>query len=716
MKIIKVIFFLMFSILISSQNCFSFNKDSHKIITKKITEKNFFTKDGFNLDIFLINNFGFQLGTRQNLKYEWSLNPFILSQKTVEDYILKGATLEDEGSRPLNHFHDPYRNSGLWNNNSALVWAQINYDDQLYSWQAARIYYYLALTSAAPERNDFFAKTFRTLGQVMHLVEDMAVPEHTRSDAHPIVSGFDGYVEKNIKTSPTIDKALDNPFFFDFSALQHKSSAFIAEGAPVSIANLFDTNTYLGITPDNTLSDTSGLSEYSNANFFSTDTNEVDGFPIFPYPELDISWMKSIDVPDPLLPGQTIPRVYFVKTDGPGETNNGQGYKLSAMDVFYRYELGEFGPTDEVLLPLLDDHVLEDYASLLLPRATGYAATLMSYFFRGQIEITPPEQGVYALSNGDGFDEIRLKAKNITQNDEQMAGGKIELVVRYQIAEEDPFQVDFFSINPALHSIVIEEKNGVTSIPSDDQIELVFDLASANLPLWATDLTFQLVYRGRLGYETSSGFVGEEDAVAVGFRDVSEPTIVFYGNSTDLICLNDKIMASGSDEALAAVDSTGELISSYWDVYPHGIKDNFLKFSPLDNFSYASSTNYDVTSPSDSPNIYPGYYSHFFVIAEPVDTFQALNSKSTVFNIDDRDPFIPGTATFTNYFYGMQNQLVYKDGAWVRYYSILSKFRDLKIWFGTTLAKPNYPIDSTCDLSSSTIPIKGESPVEFFQY
>ena len=57
---------------------------------------------------------------------------------------------------------------------------------QLWSWPSARVRYYQALTEADPViREALWADLFRALGQVMHLVVDASVPEHTRNDMHP---------------------------------------------------------------------------------------------------------------------------------------------------------------------------------------------------------------------------------------------------------------------------------------------------------------------------------------------------------------------------------------------------------------------------------------------------------------------------------------------------------------------------------------------------
>ncbi len=49
--------------------------------------------------------------------------------------------------------------------------------EQKWSWNDARDYYFKALTSQTKaERDEYWGKTFRALGQVMHLIQDWPIP------------------------------------------------------------------------------------------------------------------------------------------------------------------------------------------------------------------------------------------------------------------------------------------------------------------------------------------------------------------------------------------------------------------------------------------------------------------------------------------------------------------------------------------------------------
>jgi hypothetical protein len=108
------------------------------------------------------------------------------------NYIINGVT-----TRGWNHFHDPlnpWDYAGLdfiRPHYSSIVWglSSMAQDEEAehgdWDWYIAREYFYRALTSENNiEMENNFANCFRSLGQIMHLVQDAAVPDHTRNDVH----------------------------------------------------------------------------------------------------------------------------------------------------------------------------------------------------------------------------------------------------------------------------------------------------------------------------------------------------------------------------------------------------------------------------------------------------------------------------------------------------------------------------------------------------
>lgn len=338
---------LIITILIQMSSVgFSLEKPTHSAINDKIVQS---VSNGFSFDSFLKNNLGFADG---KISY--------LNGKRAFEWIAEGGITEDEPmyTRSRNHFHNPllpWDQAGLYKTwdfdlftgQSSALWVQNQESRRLtdlggdWSWKKARQFYYAALTgdSTAPElngfkvdegwshsttitsrtnmseaeKNMFFAWTFRAVGQVMHLVEDASVPSHTRNDVH-ILPEYEHWLKKiQENNSPVFDELMSKqPVYFT--------------GAITNIATLIDTKQYNGTNPDITASSGIGLSEYTNANFFSEDT--IFHHNDFPFPKRDQSTQEvDYDYPDPTKPGTNVKRPYYKKI-ADGEKNGTTGYRL----------------------------------------------------------------------------------------------------------------------------------------------------------------------------------------------------------------------------------------------------------------------------------------------------------------------------------------------------------------------------------------------------
>ena len=622
-------------------------------VHRKINEE---TVKASQLDLILKDNLGMDNGVDTVLaKLIVNGNPI----ETVLQWVSYGGEAEDFGmpwdikplsTRAFNHFHDPLKdwdNAGLdhilnlaykgryWRDPvSPILWGldpgrqdfEFNITGD-WSWGKAREYYYSALTKLTEEeRNQDLAYCFRALGQVMHLVQDASVPLHTRNDVHifPISTKwpfiylpwtYETYVKENLETlvvtgffepRPPAQILLTDP--------QPQSQPTDYSHLP-SITGLFDRNQYNGdsIPVDN---DVIGLAEYSNANFLTEDTMWT-----YPHPGLAdtnynyVNWLN----PEPVIAedGKTDNRIYIRKTQGEPIEH------LAAIDY---YTLEYYDYVDIIYSPFeLDNKCWEDYASKLIPRAVGYSAELLDYFFRGTIEISLSDDGVYALTDKDpsitdtndskyiedptaeGFDNIQLLARNTTPNGEEMSGGTVNLVIKFRVAQDDQFQTNP-PVPPSEFHYIVKEIPDIT-IPRDTSVLLDFDLSENPIPLWATDISLYLVYKGILG--------NEEVAVAVGLKDISEPTPIDYFNVMDKICLNDQLFDSGTPPAIAFVDtdSNGIADPDEWDVYPHDAENIHIRFSPSTNPQDATpessaSNNYEMTI------ISPGEHFRLFILSD----------------------------------------------------------------------------------------------------
>ncbi|MHB8881185.1 MAG: hypothetical protein ACYC69_06700 [Thermodesulfovibrionales bacterium] len=359
--------------------------------------------------------------------------------KEIREWIKEGGKLEDETvCRSRNHFHDPTKkpwdkaglNSILLNDacktfagerylvDSSIIWSQ-NKSDNLYSWPRARDYYYDALTGKIKEkREERLAMTFRSVGQVMHLLADASVPEHVRNDIHvfpingeteivgPYIRRFLGDITLGTRTYETWAKA--NVRNLSYTGAQPDVSiwngAISDKDAPVPINPLWDLNKYQDQNPTSWVpgtADVVGLAEYTNANFFSKDTTPSIFFPDdYPHPSLaetnyyniQVSDLETIDAED----GKIDSRFYISKYTGVPVK------RLAAISYIHFDLLNLNMPVTTGLRPfVLDENCFKEYASLLVPKAVGYDIALLNYFFRGDIRLeytTDPTPG-YVIAN-----------------------------------------------------------------------------------------------------------------------------------------------------------------------------------------------------------------------------------------------------------------------------------------------------------------------------
>jgi hypothetical protein len=471
----------------------------------------------FNL--FLQETFGFLKGLNE---------PF--NDKSAYAWIAEGGIREDDAARFFRHFHDPlkpWNEAGYKHFESSVRWMQRT--DQQWSWQAARDYYHTALTSVFPDvREPSWANTFRSLGQIMHLVVDASVPEHTRNDGHPLEGicrsvglrcyGNYEYWVSDVQAD-NVDRLrreyLADPVGFDAGILLQPTGDAVAR---VPIARLIDTDTYTGADPNVTLRPAIGIAEISNANFFSEDTGDRT----YPFPSY--ASLAPIQLPSPKT-GRLRP--YF-------EKRNGYGIPVSpalAQCVLLQATDAE-GVTQSITRSCTDENVWQATARLMLPRAVGYARGVLNYFFRGQLEIAPPDRFVYGLAaflpgNAGSFTSLRFKVRNATPG-EDTGPGRLTAVVRYR----RPF-FEFGNLIDNPFAPIADQQFFAVSTPlfvtlSSTFQEFVFDFPVAPLPTNSADLLLTVVYRGGLGQE--------DDAVLVGSKDLFEPDPLDSVNLTDYDC------------------------------------------------------------------------------------------------------------------------------------------------------------------------------------
>lgn len=475
----RVIIFLAILLIFLTDNALSLDKDTHKFLNETIAGQGW-------LDNYLRNNLGLKDGVKEAFKGIQVLR-----------WIADGGKEEDEPLylRSRNHFHNPLKSwntAGLTDYGSltslgftpmsSVLWAQdqsgaswIDFGGD-WSWKKSREYFYQALTgSDKATREDNFANTFRSVGQIMHLVEDSSVPAHARNDTHIWGDGYEEWVRGNhglLNLSPiTFVTSI-----FNESANSH---------APIPIAKIFDTDKYTGTNPSTSLS--WGIAEYTNSNFASDDTIFTENFDpnhkhYFPYPRYspDNYEMYEIDIP----PNKK--RIYLRKK-GDGESIE----RFATAGPLYKYL--SFDPALQRSELKLDSEVHSDYAKKLIPRAVGYSAGLLNYFFRGLLE----ESEVAPIKDTDGrINGLALRIKNNTktgQIGEDIDGGHLLISYKYKTPSSPDY---IYGLSNPINDVFIPFNNE----PSDDRYKYTFAFSNP-LPSDAADASYTIVYRGKLGNE-----------------------------------------------------------------------------------------------------------------------------------------------------------------------------------------------------------------------
>lgn len=453
------------------------NKVTHKDLSYFATQNSVLSRDKGDY----LKKIGFDKELLEVLRWDGSST---IKIGYITDWIQEGAFLEDGGSawdaikgaaRYNNHFHNPLRPwsaaglSDLEDGESSILWAQdtVEQDGSVggdWSWLKVRYCFYDALTAEEEiDRQSFFACTFEGLGYQMHLIQDMTVPAHVRNDAHP----EDAFLGTNYETlDPYLETwAKKNQGMIDSFAVSPAFPAVyleISRNGLVPITQLIDSEQYTGSTPSTSL--TLGLAEYTNSNFVSDDTiftedRDVNDKHYFPYPRYSTASYDMCEVPN-----SPITKRIYLRKRGDGEsiehfTTTGPLLKWLSFDSVL--QKNEFK---------LDPVVYHDYAEKLIPRAVGYSAALINYFFRGDIDMIPDE------ANGSGY--------VIVNNTDEDMDGTFELW--YDNKDDERHQVWSDSMSIGKKSSGNNKSRGINfTSPAD-----------------AKDAdTYLLVFKGRLGAE-----------------------------------------------------------------------------------------------------------------------------------------------------------------------------------------------------------------------
>lgn len=322
------------------------------------------------------------------------------SKVTAAQAMKFGAVMEDNdyGWRAFNHYFDPQfsRPAGRGLTTPKVVgvaspdWiledarTQTDYNDgkcatratatgcpQEYSFRKAQQQLYLALTAeTAAERAAAQALVMRNLGHVVHHIQDMAQPEHTRNDQHTHPAPMAG--ASSVRSLYEI---------FTNDDVKAMTDAVLSSYA---IPTAFTTARQFWSTPNATVAQYKGMAEFTAHNFTSFGTQFIgkagDARFVGAAPGLSLPSGANRAIATYAVAGGSADYVVGKVFDGQTNTSSAD-MPLAAVSI-----LSSMLPGGALFTE--DREVFKARNQILLPRAVAFSTGLINHFFRGQLDLT----------------------------------------------------------------------------------------------------------------------------------------------------------------------------------------------------------------------------------------------------------------------------------------------------------------------------------------
>jgi len=259
---------------------------------------------------------------------------------------------------------------------------------------------------------------FRALGDVLHLVQDMAQPQHTRNDAHsppnsiliPDIQVYEKYINARA-LGASFECLGDTPKTIPGKKLIY--AGYSADGLIKKYGDFFD-------EPSG-----KGLANYSNANFFTAGTNFGNVEYANPPSNAGSYQQRNVTI-------NFQPCIHTGLSDGSVTlfernvtdmlTDTTKVIPLTAKGL---WSIAPAVP--DIIRYTMTQQIYDAMADDLIPKAVGYSAELINYYFRPRIAL------IRDVSNPDHY---RIRNKHKTE----AMDGKFELfyegVEERQVTEE----------------------------------------------------------------------------------------------------------------------------------------------------------------------------------------------------------------------------------------------------------------------------------------
>jgi hypothetical protein len=527
------------------------------------------------ISTYLQSQLGYAAGLNTQLQITDTATPFVqdsiwrgmnpsITTRSILGWLREGSKLEDAKlyqARSQHHFHDSIRNTGLDNRTdypdwegaptrlspyfdlrgeSALFWtitgtSSTGYPkNNLDTWNETRNRFYESLiSSSASVREQCMAEMFLALGHILHMLEDMGVPAHTRNDF--LFGHYRAFYDWGNPLESWVEEQI---------IANNGQSPWVGTGSVVfdKLAKYFDADEYSGgyleggLPPEGLW----GLSECTNYQFLSLSTVfGCSGVKYqFPHPA------KENAEPNLLEPAPGGKKVYF----------NGSNYGVTHLvrDSYTHYVATGFGytsyPVIDSTITTDDVQVFEDYANITVPRTIDYATGLTNYFFRGRLSVEPnwADPNIVELfitndSNNSGVPQV-------------LKGGVFELY--WDTTDGNRAEVNDFTVSGWGIESVLDYNAPVT----------------ATFTRQADAAAYTLVYQGQICQNPSEPDPCDPNALAVTVFRPGYAIIAWgrddYGQVSDVPDGNEFIAVAAGKRHCLALRSDGSLVG--WGYNNHG--------------------------------------------------------------------------------------------------------------------------------------------------